>query len=110
MSNASQLTFDIILDENKVPERIQWNSSDGNEGGACKATLVSIWDDANKNALKIDLWTKDMLLDDMKMFYYQTMLTMAETFERATNDATMSKDMKDFALYFGEKMNLFKNS
>lgn len=108
--NKSALTFDITLDENKVPEKIEWLSSDSKEGGACKAAFISIWDDQQKNTLKIDLWTKDMLVDDMKMFYYQHLLTMAETFERATSDHSMSKDLKEFTRYFGEKMNLIQKN
>lgn len=108
MSQTSKLSFDITLDENKVPEAISWVSTDGNEQGPCKAAFVSIWDDQKKQALKIDLWTKDMFVEDMKLFYYQMMMTMAETFERATSDAQMSRDMKEFARYYGEKMKILK--
>ena len=54
-----------------------------------KAFLLSVWDHETKNALRIDLWTKDMPVDDMKMFFYQTLLAMSDTFMRATQDEKM---------------------
>ena len=54
----------------------------------------------------IDLWTKDMLIDDMKQFFHQTLISMANTFERATNEDKIVGDMKDFCDYFAEKMGL----
>ena len=62
----------------------------------------------NKESLRIDLWTKDMPLDEMKLFFYQTLLSMSTTFNRATSDEKMSQTMVDFCDYFAEKMELKK--
>ena len=66
-SKSSKITFDVELDENHVPEKINWNSTDNNEGGECQAVLMSIWDARAGNTLKIDLWTKQMTVDDMNI-------------------------------------------
>ncbi len=108
MSQKSTLSFQIELDENKVPVKIHWSSTENSDSGECDATLISIWDKKNKNTLKIDLWTKEMLLDEMKLFFYQTLISMSETLERATSEKNMSKDIQDFAKYFGEKMKIFE--
>jgi hypothetical protein len=34
-----------------------------------KALMMGVWDDKNSECLRIDLWTKDMLMDDMKRMY-----------------------------------------
>jgi hypothetical protein len=47
-----------------------------------------------------------MLVDDMKKFYHQTLLAMADGFQRATSDDAMAGDMRDFARYFAEKQKL----
>ena len=48
--------------------------------------MMSIWDPKENTSLRIDLWTKEMLVDDMKRFFYENFMTMADTYQRATND------------------------
>lgn len=104
---TSNIQLTVELDENKIPEKLFWNAEDGgiyNE--EAKAVFLSVWDAKNKEALRIDLWTKEMPIDEMKMFFYQTLSAMAETFHRATNDEKMRDTMRDFCDYFAEKMEL----
>lgn len=102
----SELKFTVTLDENNLPEKIDWTASDSNEQSSCKSTMIALWDANENNTLRIDLWTKDMMIDEMKMFYHQSLLTMADTFERATGEVEAAKEMRNFAQRFGEKMNL----
>ncbi|MBT8255478.1 MAG: gliding motility protein GldC [Bacteroidia bacterium] len=103
----SEIKIKVGLDENKIPEKLQWSAPDGGvENEASKALLLSVWDHNAKEALRIDLWTKDMPLDEMKIFFHQTLSAMADTFQRATNDEKMSATMRDFCDYFAEKLEL----
>ena len=103
----TQITINVELDENHVPEKMTWNAQDGGvENQETKATMISVWDDKAMEALRIDLWTKDMPVDEMKQFFHQTLVAMADTFQRATADEKMSDTMRDFCDYFAEKMNL----
>lgn len=108
-THSSKIELTVELDENKVPEKLSWSAE---EGGIvdkdAKAILLSVWDDKAKEALRIDLWTKVMSVDDMKMFFHQTLVGMSDTFNRATQDAKMSATMKDFCDYFAEKLELKK--
>jgi gliding motility-associated protein GldC len=70
--------------------------------------LLSVWDSKNKESLKIDLWTKDMPVDEMKIFFHQTLMSLSETFYKATQDEKMTATMKDFCDYFAEKLELKK--
>jgi len=101
----STIKIDILLDPNKVPEQISWTASDSNADMAqkAKAMCVAFWDGADKTAMRIDLWTKDMMMDEMADFYYQMMMTMADTFKRATQQQELSDDIKKFAEAFFEK-------
>lgn len=81
-----------------------WTSGDGKTPSECKALIFSAWDGAARETLRIDLWTKDMMLDEMKYFMHQTLLTMADTFEKATGEREMAMSMRDFSDYFAEKM------
>jgi gliding motility-associated protein GldC len=68
--------------------------------------MLSVWDHKKKDTLRMDLWTKDMPVDEMKQFYHQTLVAMADTFERATEDQKMGATMRDFCDYFAEKLEL----
>jgi len=104
---SSEIKFTIELDQNKVPETLSWTAKDGGvEDEESKAIMLSIWDNVNKETLRIDLWTKDMPVDEMKIFFHQTLVAMADTYEKATQDDKMSATMKDFCDYFAEKLEL----
>jgi gliding motility-associated protein GldC len=105
---STQIAVDVTLDENHVPEKLNWHSSDNNEGGECQAALMSFWDAEQANSLKIDLWTKKMTVDDMNIFFHQNLLAMADTFNRATGNQELSFHMKEFARYFGEETGIIK--
>ncbi|WP_396178455.1 gliding motility protein GldC [Flavobacterium sp.] len=108
-NTTSEIKFLIDLDHNRVPEKLQWSAEDGgvNQQEA-KAIMLSIWDSKQQETLRIDLWTKDMPVDEMKKFFHQTLVAMSDTFQRATNDEKMTDTMKDFCDYFAEKMDLIK--
>jgi len=103
----SEINIEVILDENRVPEEIYWSADDGNiYKEESKAMLLSMWDSKKKETLRIDLWTKDMPVDEMKKFFHQTLVAMSDSFNRATQDEKMTDTMKDFCDYFAEKMEL----
>ena len=107
--NESKIELNVELDENRVPEKLSWTAEDGGISNAqAKAMMLSVWDDKAKEMLRIDLWTKDMPIDDMKIFFHQTLVAMANTFQRATQDEKMTATMKDFCDYFADKLELKK--
>lgn len=98
----STININVKLDNNKVPEEIIWSASasPAEAEQRAKAMLLAFWDSADKTALRIDLWTKEMMTDEMADFYYQVLMTMADTFQRATRNAELAADMKKFAKDF----------
>jgi|MGYP000969683461 gliding motility-associated protein GldC len=104
---TSEIKFLVELDENRVPEKLTWTAQDGGvEAEEAKAMMLSIWDNKAQETLRIDLWTKDMPVDEMKLFFHQTLVAMSDTFRRATDDEKMADTMKDFCDYFAEKLEL----
>ena len=103
--NKSTITIDVILDPNKIPQQINWQATDSNADmkQQAKAMCIAFWDGADRSALRIDLWTKDMMMDEMGDFYYQMLMTMADTFKRATQQEALSEEMKTFAKSFIKK-------
>ncbi len=109
-NTTSEIKFTVTLDQNKVPENLIWSAQEagGENKGDTKAIMLAIWDHVAQETLRIDLWTKDMPVDQMKQFFHQTLVGMAQTFQRATNDEKMSATMLDFCDYFAEKLELKK--
>ena len=90
-----------------VPEKIDW-IADGKQESTCKAIMTSVWDEKESNTLRIDLWTKEMMVEEMRHFTVQTIITMADTFERATNDAKGAEDLREFGKSFGKQLGVIK--
>ncbi len=101
----STITIDVHLDNDKVPQQIQWKADNSTavEIQHAKAMMIAFWDAAEKSALRIDLWTKDMMVDEMTDFFYQTIMSMADTYDRATHHHALVDDMKNFAKDFFRK-------
>ena len=106
-SYTSEIRLKVELDENRVPEKLTWSAEDGGiNNEEAKAMLLSVWDSKNQESLKIDLWTKDMPVDEMKVFFHQTLVAMSNTFMKATQEEKMTATMKEFCDYFAEKLDL----
>jgi gliding motility-associated protein GldC len=105
----SEIKFLVELDQNRIPTKLSWTAQEGGiEKEEAKAVMLSIWNSKSKETLRIDLWTKDMPVDEMKLFFHQTLVAMADTYQRATADEKMADTMKDFCDYFAEKLDLKK--
>jgi gliding motility-associated protein GldC len=102
---TSTITIDVHLDHQKVPQQINWkaDSSSAEEIQRAKAMMIAFWDGADKTAMRIDLWTKDMMVDEMADFFFQTIMSMADTYNRATHQTELVDDMKKFAKNFYAK-------
>ncbi len=93
----SEIKFTVELDKQNVPETIQWEATDNPSGKkeSTKAIALSVWDTRQKNTMRIDLWTKDMQVDEMKMFFVETIAGLSETIITSTGDQIMGKEMKE---------------
>ncbi len=103
--HQSTINVQVHLDEQKIPQNIQWSASDSTatESQDARAMMLTFWDPTDKTALRIDLWTKDMMVDEMADFFYQNLMGMGDTYLRATQDQSMSDDFKEFAKLFYKK-------
>ncbi len=104
----AEIKLTIELDDNNVPENIMWESTDAvdKEKLPVKSIMLALWDHNYKNTLRIDLWTKDMAVDEMKRFFYETLQTMGDSFLRATGEENIVEDLRDYCAHFAEKMEI----
>ena len=91
----STIQFTVELDDQNVPERITWEASDKPEDQSpeTKSISLAIWDHEAKNTLRIDLWSKDMPVHEMKRFYIDCIGGLAQSVLQATGDEKMSEEM-----------------
>lgn len=106
---TSQIRINVHLDRENLPVNIEWDADDAEFEGKepAKGMMLSIFDGLQQNAMRIDLWTKEMNVEEMNLFMFQTLATMADTFERATGNKELSDEMRDFVHHFGHKANVF---
>lgn len=92
----SEIKINIQLDDNQVPEFIAWDATDKPEDfpAGTKAMLLSLWDEEMNSIMKTSLWTKDMMVGEMKRFFIQTLGGMAETMLEATGDQEMFDEVQ----------------
>jgi gliding motility-associated protein GldC len=105
----SNINFTVSLDKENLPVQIQWNADDADVDGKqeAKAIILSLWDGLQQNALRIDLWTKEMNVEEMNLFMFQTLSTLGDTYERATNNAEIAAEIREFAHHFGHRTEVF---
>lgn len=102
MSREAEIKLTINLNEENVPQEIFWEASESEEEGKkkCEAMMLSMWDQEQNNSLTIDLWTNTMQVGDMNTHYFNTLMKLAETYERATNNKELSDKLRNFANEF----------
>lgn len=110
MGKKSEISFTIELDENDVPSKINWTAegSEKNKENLSKAIMLALWDQDENNTLRIDLWTKEMMVDEMKKFAAQNIITMADAFERSTGEQAIASDIREFGKKIAIKMGVLK--
>lgn len=105
---TTEIKFKITVDENNLPQNIQWDAPDSGEKSECKSLMIALWDAKENNTLRIDLWTKDMMVDEMKKFYHQNVITLTDTYIRATGDEATAKKVKQFFSELGKDLGVLK--
>lgn len=93
----SEIKFKVSLDKDNIPEKIYWDADEKDNPGysETKSISLSLWDNTNKNTLRIDLWSKDMPMDEMKRFYIDCLGGISQTLLNATGDEFMSNQINE---------------
>lgn len=105
--SKSKIVFDVELDKDHVPEKISWSATDNPQGKTAsetKAVSISLWDHLQKQSLRIDLWSKDMPVDEMKKFYIESLAGMGDSIKRSTGDDEMAHQVHELCEKLVEQM------
>lgn len=99
---TSEITFRVTVDENHLPQKLEWEAKDAGEKAESKSIMLTMWDAKENNTMRIDLWTKDMSVDEMKKFYHQNIVTLTDTYVRATGDEATAQKVREFFKEIGK--------
>ena len=107
-SRTAEIKLTVDLDADKVATRIQWQAAEASDDGmaTCQSMMLALWDGEKKTTAAIDLWTRDMSVDDMNVFFYQVLHKMADTYLRATKNASVAEAIHEFGNEFGDTLGL----
>jgi len=101
----SEIHFEVKLDENSIPEDIIWSATDKpGEADHTNSVSISVWDDLEKNTMRLDLWTKEMPIHEMKKFYIDSLGGMAQSLLNATGDEKMAAKMNELCDLLGKQL------
>ena len=108
MSRTAEIKLTVELDRDNVPTEIAWEASEARGSGptSCRSMMLSLWDGERKTIAAIDLWIKDMTIDDMNLYFYQAIHQMADTYLRATKNPDVAKSIHEFGERFGGSVGL----
>lgn len=113
MAKKSKIDIEVTLDKDLIPVDIAWRASDHPQHHnyeSVKAMFLAFFDDATKDTLKIDLWTKEMQVEEMDKFIFQVLRSMTDTYVKSTNNRELGNAMLQFAEYFGEQTKVIKKT
>lgn len=105
---TSEIKFKVTVDDSHLPVNIEWEAKEAGEKSESKSVMIALWDAKENNTMRIDLWTKEMSIDEMKKFYVQNILTLTDTYIRATNDEVTAKEVKALFSEIGKKIGVLK--
>jgi gliding motility-associated protein GldC len=95
----SEIHFDVELDNTRIPDKIFWDATENpNEGlNETKAIALNVWDHHHRGLLGINLWTKDMPVDEMEHFSVDIVGNVSQMIKDSTNDPKLIEILEDAA-------------
>lgn len=86
-------------------EAIRWEADEAPVPGEQEAgaMLLALWDPTARNAMRIDLWTKEMTVQEMNEFVFQTLMSLADSYQGATRNKDLAAELKLFARDFVDR-------
>ena len=100
MSRKAEIKIQIELDEKKIPQKLSWEATDSESEGPqkCKAFMLNLWEPGTGQTLSMNLWENSMSIPEMNDFVFQSLIQIADTYEKATNQKMLSEKIRNSAL------------
>ncbi len=110
MPTTSRIVINVTTDENQVPVAMEWTAEDGGVmNQPASAMALSMWNAKEFAAMRMDLWTKEMSVEEMRSFVVQTIMTLADTYERSTSDKDHANALRGFTEEFAKRIGVIES-
>ena len=110
MPTTSRIVINVTTDENQVPVAMEWTAEDGGVmNQPASAMTLSMWSAEEFAAMRMDLWTKEMSVEEMRSFVVQTIMTLADTYERSTSDKDHANALRGFTEEFAKRIGVIES-
>ena len=109
ITKKENFSIEVVMDENLIPENLEWSSTQGESENAW-AALIYLWNAQKNDTFSLDLLTKKMSIEEMNKMMFQTIMTLANSYEKATSEDQLANAMRDFGEFFGEKTKILPKS
>ena len=108
MNKKSEINITVELNENNLPVSMKWTSTENNESGDCKSFFLALWDGIEQTSLHLNLWTKEMGVDEMRQFIHQMLLNQSDTLKKATGEEALAASLYDYSHEYAIKSGILK--
>ena len=110
MPTTSSIVINVTTDENQVPVAMEWTAEDGGVmNQPASAMTLSMWNAEEFAAMRMDLWTKEMSVEEMRSFVVQTIMTLADTYDRSTSDKDHANALRGFTEEFAKRIGVIES-
>jgi len=110
MSESKIISLRVDLDDAQVPEKFAWRVEGIQEEWIeAKAFMLSVYEAASGDVMKMDLWAKEFFVEDMNRLVYFSMQSICDAYFRATSNAELSNEFRSFVEHFGRSTGLVKD-
>ncbi len=108
IDRESDIHLHVGLDKDNNPISLSWTADEGEmePRREVKAMMLTLWDVKENNTMRIDLWNKDFMVEEMRTMVYQNLLSLADVLQRATQDEEAAEEMRRFGGRLAELLEL----
>ena len=105
----NNIEIKVTTDENHMPTGIHWTAPNEKiNAKSAKAMSLVFWDEDSSSSMNMDLWTKEMSVEEMRHFVCQSMMLLADTLERATNDKAHAEAVRGFTTELAKRVGVLE--
>ena len=116
MKKKSHIHIKVELDDDNIPDNITWDASEKptDVPSNTKAVSLALWDETSMNTMRMDLWTKEMTIEEMKRFFVNCIGGLAQTILNSTGDEYLANETNalcdKFVKYIADEQNSAEGS
>ncbi len=96
----------VQLDNDHLVDSIHWEATDkpADASPKIKCFSLAIWDQEQRGTLRLDMWDKEMTMEEMNAFVVQAIGGLSELMANATGNEAAAVKIAEFAHALGQDL------